>query len=244
MINEYKRANLSSIATTLDVDYKQLQYFFSDSQWDYQALNEKRINLLKTQRTTGFSKDGLLLIDDTGTLKPYAAKTDGVKYQHCPIVGEKAKCNISVGPCFAVNDRYIPVNNKFYKTQDEFLLGKEDPEFKSKPDLAIEFIDDAHNKQIPFNHIVFDSWYSAGGVLNFLEEKGLKFITEIPSDRKVYFRNPEAEKSYFMKQDELVRLIRKHLWHKVRVFKHRMNSSVCTLLRAGLRKRTFLSKSL
>ena len=77
LMNEYKRVNLSSIATTLDVDYGQLRYFFSDSERDYQALNEKRINLLKPQRTTGFSKDGLLLIDDTSTLKPYATNTGG-----------------------------------------------------------------------------------------------------------------------------------------------------------------------
>lgn len=239
LMNEYKRANLSSIATTLDVDYEQLQYFFSDSQWDYQALNEKRINLLKSQRTTGFSKNGLLIIDDTGTLKPYAAKTEGVKYQHCPVVGNNAKCNISVGSCFAVNDRYIPLNNKFYKTQDEFLLGKEDPEFKSKLDLAKELIAEADEKQIPFRYVVFDSWYSAGDVLNFIEERGLKFISEIKSDRKAYFRNPEAEKSYFMKQDELVRLIRKHLWHKVRVFGHRDEQLCVYSFKSRLKKTHF-----
>lgn len=237
LINEYKRVNLSSIAKILDVDYEKLQYFFSDSQWDYQELNDKRINLLKAQRTTGFSKDGIVVIDDTGTLKPYAAKTDGVKYQHCPVLGEKAKCNISVGSCFAVHNRYIPLNNKFYKTQDEFLLGKEDPEFKSKLDLAIGLIDDACNKQIPFRYVVFDSWYSASDVLNFVENKGLKFITEIPSDRKFYFRNPESKKGYFMQRDELVALIRKHLWHKVRVFKHK-DEQLCVYSFKSRLKRT------
>ena len=142
----------------------------------------------------------------------------GVKYQHCPVMGEKARCNIRAGSCFAVNGRYIPVNNEFCKTQDEFLPGKEDPGSESKLELAKELISEAGEKQIPFHYVVFDSWYSAGDVLNLIEERELKFISEIKSDRKVYFRNPEAEESYFMKQDELVRLIRKHLWHKVRVF--------------------------
>jgi len=69
LVNEYKRVNLSSIAKTLGVDYEKLQYFISDSQWDYDLLNNKRINLLKNQRTTGFSKEGILIIDDTGVLK-------------------------------------------------------------------------------------------------------------------------------------------------------------------------------
>lgn len=219
-INEYKRLNLSSLAKALNLDYDQLQYFFSDSEWDYQKLNDKRINLLKVQRTTGFSKDGILVIDDTGTLKPYASKTEGAKYQYCPVLGEKAKCNISVGSCFAVNNRYIPLNNKFYKTQDEFLLGKEDPEFKSKLSLAKELIDDACDKQIPFSYVVFDSWYSSSDVLSFIQEKNLKFISQVRSDRKIFFRNPQTQKAYFMKEDELVKLIRKHYWHKVRAFKH------------------------
>lgn len=221
LVNEYKRANLSSLAKTLDLDYEKLQYFFTDSKWDYQALNEKRIKLLRNQRTTGFSKDGLLIIDDTGVLKPYANNTEGVKYQHCPLLGEEALCNVAVASCYSVNNRYIPLDVKFYKTQDEFPLGKEDPEFRSKLDFAKELIDDALKRQIPFRYVVFDSWYSASNVLNFVEGKGLKFISEVKSDRKVYFRNPEAKKSYFMQEDELVRLIRKHFWHKARVFRHR-----------------------
>ncbi len=220
LIDEYKRVNLSALSKTLDLDYDQLQYFFSDSEWDYQRLNDKRINLLKAQRTTGFSKEGILIIDDTGILKPYAQKTEGVKYQYCPVLGEKADCNISVSSCFAVHNRYIPLNNKFYKTQDEFSLGKEDPEFKSKLELAKELIAEASNKQVPFSYVVFDSWYSASDVLNFIQEKNLKFISEVKSDRKIFFRNPQTQKGYFMKEDELVKLIRKHYWHKVRAFRH------------------------
>lgn len=48
--------------------------------------NAARINLLRKQRTTGFSKNGVLAIDDTGSLKPYAKKTKSVAYQYCPSV--------------------------------------------------------------------------------------------------------------------------------------------------------------
>lgn len=220
-INEYKRLNLSSLTKNLPLEYDQLQYFLSDSKWNYQTLNEKRLELLRNQRTTGFSKNGFLIIDDTGVLKPYANKTDGVAYQHCPVLGSEAPCNVAVASCFSVNDRYIPLEFKFYKTQDKFTLGRDDPDFKSKLELAKELIADACNKKIPFGHVLFDSWYSASDVLTFIHEKGLKFICEVKSDRRAYFRNPEARKSYFMPQDELVKLIKKHLWHKVKTFRHR-----------------------
>lgn len=220
-ISEYKRVNLSALAKSVDIDYQKLQYFIADSKWNYETLNAKRLELLKNQRTTGFSKEGLLIIDDTGVLKPYARNTEGVKYQHCPVLGEEALCNVAVASCFAINKRYIPLELKFYKTQDEFILGKDNPDFKSKIELAKELITDAVNKKIPFRYILFDAWYSASDVLSSICEQGLFFISEVKSDRKAYFRNPEARKSYFMQQDELVRLIKKHLWHKVKSFTHR-----------------------
>jgi SRSO17 transposase len=220
-IHEYKRVNLSSLAKNIDIDYEKLQYFIADSKWNHETLNTARLEFLKSQRTTGFSKDGLLIIDDTGVLKPYAKNTEGVKYQHCPVLGEEALCNVAVASCFSVNKRYIPLGLKFYKTQDEFILGKDDPDFKSKLEFAKELISDALNKKIPFRYVLFDSWYSASDVLNFIHEQNLLFISEVKSDRRMYFRNPEAKKSYFMPQDELVSLIKKHLWHKVKTFRHR-----------------------
>ncbi len=221
LILEYKRANISTITKALNTDYQKLQYFLSEANWNYDELNSKRIQVLKNQRTTGFSKNGLLIIDDTGVLKPYASKTEGARYQHCPVLGEQAVCNIGVASCFAVNGRYIPLDLKFYKTESEFAGGKEDPEFRSKLDFAKELIQDACDKDVPFDYVLFDSWYSASDVLTFIHEKRLKFISEMKSDRKFYFKNPESQKGYFMQQDELVRLVRKHFWHKVRVIKHR-----------------------
>lgn len=221
LVLEYKRANISTITKALNTDYQKLQYFLSEADWNYNELNAQRIQVLKNQRTTGFSKNGLLIIDDTGVLKPYASKTEGARYQHCPVLGSEAVCNIGVASAFSVNGRYIPLDLKFYKTESEFILGKEDPEFKSKLDFAKELIQDACHKDIPFDYILFDSWYSASDVLSFIHDKNLKFISEINSGRKFYFTNPEAKKGYFMKQDELVKLVKKHFWHKVRVLRHR-----------------------
>lgn len=176
--------------------------------------------MLKNQRTTGFSKKGVLIIDDTGVLKPYARKTEGAVYQHCPVLGAEAVCNVAVASCYNVNDRYIPLKVKFCKIESEFIMGKNDPDFKSKLELARELIDDALKKRIPFRHVLFDSWYSASDVLNFIHERNLSFITEVKSDLRMLFTNPATKKSYFINQDELVTLIKKHLWDKARVIKH------------------------
>jgi SRSO17 transposase len=101
MLKDYKRLNLSSLAKELPINYQALQYFLAEAHWDYKSLNAARINLLRKQRTTGFSKNGVLAIDDTGSLKPYAKKTEGVSYQYCPSVRHEAYCNVAVVSCYA-----------------------------------------------------------------------------------------------------------------------------------------------
>lgn len=216
-LKDFKRLNISSLSKELPVNYQALQYFFSDAKWDYQALNTKRINTLRKQRTTGFTKEGILAIDDTGSVKPYAKKTEGVAYQHCPSLKGQGYCNIAVGSCFVKGSKHIPLNFKFYKTQNEFHLGKYDLEFKSKLDFAQEFVNEAIEQNIPFSYAVFDSWYSSADFIEFIAQKNRKFITEIKSDRKILFKHPVERKTIWLQQDELVKLIKKYFWHKTRV---------------------------
>jgi len=193
---------------------------FQTQDEDYESLNLKRLALLKRQRTTSFSKDGILAIDDTGSLKPYAEKTEGVSYQYCPATKDEAYCNVAVVSCFTHNHKHVPIELKFYKPESEFLLGKDDPDFRSKLDFALELIDDAIAKQIPFSHIVFDSWYPSSDMIEFIDTKGKKFISEVKSDRYLIFEHPVSKKKVELQQEELVRLIRRHYWHKMRMVEY------------------------
>jgi len=215
-LKDYKRLNLSSLVKQLPIDYQALQYFFSDAKWDYHALNNKRINTLKKQRTTGFTKNGVLAIDDTGSVKPYAKKTEGVAYQHCSVLKKEAYCNVAVASCFVKDSKHIPLSFKFYKPQDEFRLGKYDPEFRSKLDFARELLDEAIEQKIDFSYVVFDSWYSSAGFIEFIARKNRKFITEIKANRKILFKHPVSRKAVWLQQDELVKLIQIYFRHKTR----------------------------
>ena len=217
MLKDYKRLNLSSLAKELPIDYQSLQYFLADSRWNYESLNAARINLLRKQRTTGFSKDGVLAIDDTGSLKPYAKKTEGVSYQYCPSVKHEAYCNVAVVSCYANPAKHIPIDLKFYKPEAEFICGKNDPDFRSKLDFAKELIAEALTANIPFSHIVFDSWYASCDMIDFIDDLGKKFISEVKSDRRLLVDHPLSKKKAWLRADELVKLIKKHLWGKTRM---------------------------
>lgn len=221
MLRDYKRLNLSSLSKQLSSNYQALQYFFSDSNWSYDNLNNKRINILKKQRTTGFSKDGVLAIDDTGSLKPRAKKTEGASFQYFSTLKQQAYCNVAVASCFVKDSKHIPLNFKFYKPQDEFRLGKYDPEFKSKLDFAKELFIEAIDQNINFSYAVFDSWYSSSDFLEFINTKNRYFITEIKADRRFLFKNPLSGKYSWLQQDELVKLIKKFFPHKVKVIRYK-----------------------
>ena len=81
LFKDYKRNSIDAMAKATHTDYQKLQYFFSDAQWDIQALKRKRLEIIQKQRTTASTKDGLLAIDDTGCPKPFAKKTEGAKWQ-------------------------------------------------------------------------------------------------------------------------------------------------------------------
>lgn len=217
MLKDYKRLNLSCLSQELPIDYQALQYFFSDAQWNYEALNNKRINALRKQRTTGFTKEGVLAIDDTGSLKPFAKKTEGVAYQHYPTLNQQAYCNVAVASCFVNAAKHIPLNFKFYKPQDEFKLGKYDDAFRSKLDFAKELFQEAVSQNIPFSYVLFDSWYSSSELLEYIHQNNRYFISEIKSDRKFSFRHPLLRKTVWLQEDELVKLIKKHFWDKTKI---------------------------
>jgi len=221
MLQDYKRLNLSSLSKQLPINYQNLQYFFSDAHWDYHQLNTTRIKFLRSQRTTSFTKQGVLAIDDTGSLKPHARKTEGVSYQHCPSLKSEAYCNVAVASCFINDSKHIPLDFRFYKPQNEFPLGKYDENFKSKLDFAQDLFLEALHLDIPFSHVLFDSWYASNDFLQTIHDKNRKFITEINADRYVLFLHPLSREMVWIQQSELVKLIKSYFPHKTRLVRYR-----------------------
>jgi len=198
---QLKRTNIQSItANILHANYENMQYFLSEARWNEDLLNEQRIKLLQSNCLTKSSTKGILAIDDTGC-KKWGFKTEGVKFQHYGTEDIKTKCNIVVFSAYCDHSKRYPINLKPYKPKDEFFMGKDNSEFKSKHQLAKELINDALAKNISFSDIVFDNWYFSNDLIEFIQDKQLTFITEIESSRLVSF------KGKWVHADELVKLI-------------------------------------
>ena len=218
LFKDYKRNSLDAMAKATHTDYQKLQYFFSDSHWDIQALKRKRLEIIQKQRTTASTKDGLLAIDDTGCPKPFAKKTEGAKWQYCGPLKREEVCNVGVAAVFVSSSKHFPIDIVPYLPADEFPKGKNDSRFKDKIQIALELFDSC-SQNVDFSGTVFDSWYATTRLLTHIHNAGQVFYSEIKSNRNIFMHHPLKQKHCFVKPDELVTLIKKHYCDKIKFAK-------------------------
>lgn len=185
---ELKRTNIQSItAKTIHAHYENIQYFISEAKWDTEELNNQRIGLLQSNHTTKTCKKGVLVIDDSGC-KKWGYKTEGVASQHYGTEDIITKCNVVVVSAYCDKVKRYPINLKPYKPEQEFFFAKDDPDFKSKIQLAKELIEDAITKNLRFSDFLFDTWYFSNELVEFIQEKHQTFISEAESNRLISYR--------------------------------------------------------
>ncbi|MBC8552181.1 MAG: IS701 family transposase [Candidatus Brocadiales bacterium] len=220
LFKDYKRNSLEAMAKAAHLDYQKLQYFISDSKWNMQSIKQKRVEIIQKQRTTASTKDGLVGIDDTGCPKPFAKKTQGAKWQYCGPLKREEICNVAVASAFVSPTKHFPIDIVPYLPADELKNGKDNHEFKDKIQIAIELFDNAI-ESLDISGITFDTWYASTKYLEYIHRKEKSFFSEIKSNRNVFMCHPAKKTHCMVKPDELVTLIKKHYWHKIKYVKHK-----------------------
>ena len=224
---EHRRLSIQSIAAKLPLaDYGRLQYFVSESKWSTEELNETRLAYIKGKRLLAATSEGDLIIDDSACPKPYALHTEAAVPQYAGIAKGVIRCHTFVAAVWAGPDHYFPVQIATYRPESCFPQGKDDPNFRSKIQIAQELVTYTIDHDIPFRDVIFDSWYLGKGFLQFLREKDLTWITEAKGSHKVCYRGKWAC------TDELVNLIPSHKFDRT-----------VTLLNHDGKERSFLVAS-
>ena len=214
LFKDYKRCSIQVLAEKSNTDYQKFQYFISEAKWSVDDLTSARIKLLQAQKSTASSKNGILIIDDSANPKPFSKKTEGARYQHCGVLKREEICNVFVASCFASLNKYFPLNIKFYKPESEFTLGKNDPRFQSKIQLASNLIREALQFSVSFDTVLLDAWYAAKVLLEFIHNLKKTFITELKDTRNLLFYHPGLKKHALLRVDEIVTLVQKFYRHK------------------------------
>ncbi len=132
-------------------------------------------------------------------------------------------------------DQKIPQQKKerqkLHKLLDKTLL--QDPEFqelhsqfKTKITLAVELIEQARSRKLPFNTVLMDSWYLSPDIVAALKEHQLDWVSLLKKNRKLEVNSfvlraqggqPITLPTPHIKVEELVPLIPSTAYRKVKV---------------------------
>ena len=120
-------------------EVQRLQWFLSESAWDHQVVNDRRVQLMCADPATTPHERGVLVIDDTGDRKDGTA-TAHVARQYLGSVGKTDNGIVAVTSLWADERCYWPVHAVPYTPASRLAAGDRDPGFRTKPQLAIELI--------------------------------------------------------------------------------------------------------
>ncbi|MFJ8142756.1 transposase [Streptomyces sp. NPDC096013] len=137
---------------------QRLQFFLSESTWDHEQVNTRRVELLLTDPATAPHPGGVLVIDDSGDRK------DGKATAHIgrPWLGRLGKTDngiVTVTTCWADENLYYPLHAVPYSPAHHFPTGKKDPGFRTKLKIAAELVGTAKATAVTFRAVAADCGY-------------------------------------------------------------------------------------
>jgi DDE superfamily endonuclease len=151
-------ANAEPIIGAQNPRVQTLQWFLSESNWSASALHKRRLELLLADPLSAPNTQGVLVIDETGDRKD-GTKTAHVARQYLANLGKVDNGVVSVSSLWADERLYYPLEVEPYTPACYFQKGKSDPAFRTKPQIALELVQQALRAAIPFRAVVADSFY-------------------------------------------------------------------------------------
>ena len=169
-------ANAEPIVGAQEPAVQALQWFLSESKWDEQAVSQKRVELLRSHPATAPDAAGVLVIDETGDRK-WGNKTAHVGRQYLGSIGKIDNGVVSVTSLWADAQVYYPLAVEPFTPKQHFPKGMADPDYRTKPRIALELVKQAVTEEIPFRAVVADSFYGENeGFRNGVARLGLGYV--------------------------------------------------------------------
>jgi SRSO17 transposase len=144
----------------------------------------------QTKINQGFS----LIIDDSGHRKS-GNFTEVVGRQYIGEIGKTENGVVAVTSHLYDGIKSLPLDVELYQKADSLPGGKADPEFKKKPEIAIDLIDQSLARGYRPGIVLIDAGYGNNtSFLQGLESRQLKYIGGIAKNRKVIIQKNLNEK--------------------------------------------------
>lgn len=171
LLNQNYRKSMQPIAKKEHVNYDKIQNYITYSPWD--PFNAQSMLIDHMIKLNMMDKNALLIIDDTGIPKQ-GTESVGVQRQYCGQLGKIANCQVAVNILYAIElpgkkgspitwlpgfRLYLPKGWIDDNEKRKKAGIPEDTKFKTKPEIAMELINNVREKRLPHKAIVGDCDY-------------------------------------------------------------------------------------
>src|SRR6266702_4008109 len=171
---------------------QRLQFFLSESRWDPERVNARRLELLLAGPATAPHEGGVLVIDDSGDRKD-GTKTAHVGHQWLGRYGKTDSGVVTVTTLWADERLYYPVHALPYTPARHFAKGKNDPAFRTKLQIGADLAARARDAGFVFRAVCADSAYGdQDGFRGELRQAGLPFVMALKPRRGTWAYGPDA----------------------------------------------------
>ncbi len=171
-------AGAEPVAGAQHREVQRLQWFLSESPWDHEKINSRRVELLLVSSDSAPHPGGVLVLDDSGDRKSGHA-TAGVSRQYIGSRGGIERGVVAVSTVWADEWVYHPLHTRLYLPAHCLPDGRADPSFRTKGQLAAALVADARAAGVGFRAVVADCFYGPSespGLVTGLREAGVPFV--------------------------------------------------------------------
>jgi len=198
--SQLERKSIEPIAIAMEGGkIRAMQRFVSDAPWDDDRIERKYRSLINEDFG---HPDGAIIFDESGFVKK-GDDSIGVARQYCGTVGKVDNCQVGVFAAYTSAYGYALIDKRLYIPEQWFAEEYSERrkkcklsfgvEFKTKPQLAVEMLQDiAKQEQIPFRYVLADSVYANSP--EFVEAiEALIIVTyllQVPEDTLCWVKNP------------------------------------------------------
>ena len=128
---------------------------------------------------------GYLCIDDVVVPKPFAKKIPWVGWAYSSTEGKPIRGLHIVVVLWCCWPFKIPVDFRLWRSKDKCSTRH----YRTKLELAKAMVVELLNAGVPFLFIAFDSWYNARWFTRFLSNCNVVWVSQLPCNSKVVYRN-------------------------------------------------------
>jgi SRSO17 transposase len=206
-LSDIGRKSIEPIALTVEGgNVRSMQRFISHAHWNEKKMEFKYRNMVRDDMGHA---DGAVIFDESSFVKK-GQDSIGVAKQYAGSVGKTENCQVGVFAAYTSQYGYTLINKRLYIPKkwfgEDFKERRikcglpEDTVFKTKPELAVEMLDEIASENIlPFKYVLADSIYGENpSFIKGVESlPGVTYFVSVGSNTLCWLRQPVTkEKKY------------------------------------------------